>query len=247
MPVPCLRDNYAYLVFDPDGEGDAVVIDPSEAEPVLSALNEHGLSLRAILNTHHHWDHVGGNLELKSALGVPIYAHRHDEARVPGITRLLDDGQSFDVFDLSFHVRHVPGHTLGAIAYSIGQVCFTGDTLFCGGCGRLFEGTAQQMHHSLTNVLGDLSDATIVYCGHEYTEKNLKFASEILESSRIRERLADVTARRKRGEFCASATLATERETNPFLLCHTAELQEALGQRTDLSTFAELRRLKDQA
>jgi hydroxyacylglutathione hydrolase len=235
------------LVFDPEGRGEAVVIDPSEAEPVLAATRKHGLALRAILNTHHHWDHVGGNLELSDALHVPIYAHVHDERRVTGVTQLVEDRQSFTVADLSFEVRHVPGHTLGAVAYLIGKVCFTGDTLFCGGCGRLFEGTAQQMHHSLTKVLGELSGDTLVYCGHEYTEKNLQFASRVIDSVSVRDRLSDVAARRMRGEFCASATLDTERETNLFLRCHTNELKEALGQDSELSAFTELRRRKDLA
>lgn len=245
VPIPCLSDNYAYLVFHPEGAGDCVVVDPSEAAPVEDEIARRGLKLGAILNTHHHWDHVGGNLELKERHRVPIYAHRSDSARVPGVTQLLDDGDEFEVAGLRFSVLHVPGHTSGALAYRCGNACFTGDTLFCGGCGRLFEGSPEQMHHSLNVVLGGLPDETLVYTGHEYTEGNLRFANGLPSSTQLQTRLEEVSSRRSRGEYCASATLRIERATNPFLRVHEPALRAFLNEESELGAFAQLREMKN--
>lgn len=247
VPIPCLRDNYAYLVFSPDGEGNALVIDPSESAPVENELARRGLKLGAILNTHHHWDHVGGNLELKERHNAPIYAHRSDSARVPGVTHLLDDGDEFEVAGLRLSALHVPGHTSGALAYRCGSACFTGDTLFCGGCGTLFEGTPEQMHQSLNVVLGSLPDETLVYTGHEYTEGNLRFASGLPAGAQLKSRLEEVSRRRSRGEYCASATLEVERATNPFLRVHEPELRAFLHEESEIAAFARLREMKNRA
>jgi hydroxyacylglutathione hydrolase len=246
-PIPCLRDNYAYLVFDPDGDGECVVVDPSEAAPVQREVDRRGLRLVGILNTHHHWDHVGGNLELAARQELAVIAHHSDRERVPGMTRPLEDQAEFAIAGLCFSSLHVPGHTLGAVAYLVGEVCFTGDTLFCGGCGRLFEGTPAQMRDSLCRVLGALPDSTQIYCGHEYTESNLRFAHELLAEDATLSRLREVQMQRARGAFCASASLGLERATNPFLRCHLPTLQQALGQPDALTAFTELRRLKNQA
>lgn len=247
LPVACLRDNYAYLAFHPEGDGSALVIDPSEAQPVVEALQRHGLRLAAILNTHHHWDHVGGNRELVEQFGVPVYAHRSDEGRVPGLSHFLEDGDEFSLAEIPVRVLHVPGHTLGALAYVMGSVCFTGDTLFCGGCGRLFEGTPEMMYDSLNRVLGKLPDETLVYCGHEYTRANLEFAATVLTHEALTRRIADVTQRRANGQFCASASLGVERATNPFLRCELPEVQAALEAKNALDAFTALRRRKDRA
>jgi hydroxyacylglutathione hydrolase len=247
LPIACLRDNYAYLVFGGDPDGGALVVDPSEAAPVRRALEERGLYLAAILNTHHHHDHVGGNLELLRTVKVPVYAHESDAARIPGFSHGLAHGQTAVVAGIEFEAHHVPGHTTGALAYQMGDVCFTGDTLFCGGCGRLFEGTAAMMHDSLTRILGTLDGDVIMYCGHEYTLSNLEFAHAVHPHPALASRLTDVRARRAKGLFCASAPLATERSTNPYLLCHLPELQAALGASSEGEAFAALRKKKDHA
>jgi hydroxyacylglutathione hydrolase len=250
IPVPCLTDNYAYLVYDDDGDGDCLVVDPSEAEPVLSEVSRLGLRLSAIFNTHHHWDHVGGNNELLALRKLRVYGHESESARIPGLNQPLSHGERFASVGLEFFVLHVPGHTSGALALcsTDRQLCFTGDTLFCGGCGRLFEGSAEQMHHSLTTVLAQLPDETRIYCGHEYTENNLKFALGIDPTEAVFARLQEVEVRRARGEFCASASLGLERATNPFLRCHISGVRQALGvDGSDQQAFAELRRRKDRA
>jgi len=247
LPVACLRDNYAYLVFDWGGTGDAVVVDPSEAGPVSAELEQRGLRLAAILNTHHHHDHVGGNLELAARYGCPVFAHTSDAHRVPGFSRGLEDAEVFVIAGFDVKVLHIPGHTLGAIAYCFEGACLTGDTLFCGGCGRLFEGTAAMMHESLERLVRELSDETLVYCGHEYTESNLAFAMRVLPHPVLEERLSRVKAERAAGRFCASATMKLEKATNPFLRCHLPEMKELLEKSTAAEAFAELRRRKDVA
>jgi len=248
VPIACLKDNYAYLVLSEAGDGDCLVVDPSEAAPVHDELARRGLRLRAILNTHHHWDHVGGNLALVEKWGCDIIGHESDRSRIPGFTRGVRHGDEFEVAACEFRTLHVPGHTSGAVTYVMGEAAFTGDTLFCGGCGRLFEGSAAEMHHSLTEILGALSDDTVIYCGHEYTEANLRFARTVQEYPALERRLADTKVRREQGSFCASATLAEERLTNPFLRCHLPEMQAALGREGDpVLAFAALRSKKDRA
>jgi hydroxyacylglutathione hydrolase len=160
LPVPCLRDNYAYLIEGPR-TGEAIVVDPSEAPPVLAALEREGLRLAGIWATHHHFDHVGGIAELKRAVeGVPVVAYEGDRERIEGATELVAAGASFEALGLPVRVLYIPGHTLGAVAYVVTDEAgaahvFTGDTLFAGGCGRLFEGTPAQMHQSLTGTLGE--------------------------------------------------------------------------------------------
>jgi hydroxyacylglutathione hydrolase len=155
VPVPCLTDNYAYLVIT--GAGDAAIVDASEAAPVRDALKREGVTARAIWTTHHHWDHVGGNEELAKELGLEVVAHVSDRERVPAMTRGVDTGDTVRVGDVEARCIHIPGHTLGAVAYFVdhggARVVFTGDTLFCSGCGRIFEGTPAMMHESLQRVL----------------------------------------------------------------------------------------------
>ncbi len=252
VPVACLRDNYGYLVFSPQGNGDCVVIDASEVAPIEREISRRGLRLRAVLTTHHHWDHIGGNLHFQAQSGqapedFPIYGHRSELGNIPGLNRPLEHGDSFEVAGLEFSALHVRGHTQGGIVYCLKQASFTGDTLFCGGSGRLKQGTAEQLHHSLTRTLAQLPDSMQVYCGHEYTLANLDFASRFVKGPAFEQRLEDVRSRRARGEFCASATLGLERATNPFLLCHTPEVQAAVGASEEVACFTALRRLKDDA
>lgn len=216
--VPCLKDNYAYLVR-PEGANLCAVVDACEAAPIERALDEHALEIGAILSTHHHADHVGGNHELVARFpGIPVFGSAHDRGRIPAQNRFVEDGEAIEAVGLSFRCLLIPGHTLGAVAYVGHGAVFTGDTLFAAGCGRLFEGTPAMMYDSLIRKLGALSDDTLVYFGHEYTAQNLRFAAHVEpENQHVREKAERVDAMRARGEFTAPSTLAEERQTNPFM------------------------------
>ena len=246
LPVPCLDDNYAYLVA-PEGAADAVVIDPSEPAPVLAALAREGLRLVAILATHHHHDHVGGIAGLCAALGpLPVYAHASDVGRVPEQTERVEEGQAFTIAGLTFHPLHVPGHTTGAVAYHVEDAVFTGDTLFVAGCGRLFEGTAAMMHASLSGKLAQLPAATRVYCGHEYTASNLRFARYAEPDNAAAEAaLARANEKRARGEPTVPSTIGDELATNPFLRCDGAAIRARFPGATAAEVFAAVRKAKD--
>lgn len=247
--VPCLSDNYAYLVVD-EATGAAAVVDPSEAGPVLDAARREGVRLGAIWCTHHHFDHVGGNEELAEALpGLRTYGHASDWGRIPGQTEALDHGGTFRLGAEEVRALHVPGHTLGAVAYWVGGVVFTGDTLFHGGCGRLFEGTPEAMHRSLSGVLGALPGSTRVYCGHEYTVANLRFARTVEPGNPdVETRLAECAALAARGQATVGATLGVERRTNPFLRTSSPEVRAFVGlgpDAPDAEVLGALRRAKD--
>jgi len=220
IPIPCLSDNYAYLVAA-EGRREAVVIDPSEEEPVLAALAREGLDLVAVLNTHHHWDHVGANGALARRYpGIDVYAHRSslDAKRIEAQTVGVEEGKPFEVAGLRFEVLHVPGHTLDAVAYVVDGAVFTGDTMFVAGCGRLFEGTPAMMYASLVEKIGRLPGETRLYCGHEYTVSNLRFAAHVEpENADVARALASAQDRRSRGEPTVPSTIAEELRTNPFL------------------------------
>lgn len=250
VPVPCLKDNYAYLVIG--ASSDAAIVDASEAEPVRAALKREGARARAIWSTHHHWDHVGGNEELARELGIDVTGHKSDAGRLPGLVHGVDTGDTVRVADIEARCIHIPGHTLGAVAYYVdagGQrVVFTGDTMFCAGCGRLFEGTPAQMHASLSRLL-ELPGDTRVHCGHEYTESNLRFAAHVEPSNqdvaRARERAEKLRAA---GEPTIGTTLDDERRTNPFLRVGSPELRRTLGiaaDADDVTAFAAVRGAKD--
>ena len=217
--VPCLQDNYSYLLFD-EQSGEAAVVDPSEAWPVLRELEKRQLRLQAVLCTHHHADHVGGLETLLEERGrVRVIGFEGDHSRIPLLNELLADGQAFSVCGVSGRMLHTPGHTTGGVVYHLENHLFTGDTLFCGGCGRLFEGTAAQMLASLDKLMG-CDPETLIYCGHEYTAVNLKFACQVEpENQETAKRLARVQEERARGLPSVPSTLADERKTNPFLRC----------------------------
>lgn len=223
--IPCLKDNYAYLLTTA-GSKAAVLVDASEAEPVLAALQARSLTLGAILATHHHADHVGGNAALAERYpGIPVYGSANDRGRIPAQTHFVEDGDVIDVLGFSFRCLLVPGHTLGAVAYFGHGAVFTGDTLFAGGCGRLFEGTPAMMHHSLNVKLGALPAETRVYCGHEYTASNLRFAAHVEPQNRaVAEKAAKVADLRAKGEPTVPSTLADELATNPFMRCDSPEV-----------------------
>ncbi len=232
--VECLSDNYAYLV-EGDEPGRCAVIDPSEAGPVLKALGQHGLQVGAILATHHHFDHVGGIAELAKAFpGAPVVGYEGDQQRIEGLTRLVKDGEKLRITGLSLSVRHIPGHTLGAVAYAVEEggdpkAVFTGDTLFTAGCGRLFEGTPADMFRSLVEVLGSLPEETRVYCGHEYTLNNLAFAAHVEpENADIRAAIEHYEAMRAKG-MSTSSTIAQERLINPFMRVNAATVRAFAG------------------
>ena len=252
ISVPCLQDNYAYLIICED-TGGCGIVDPSEAEPVLRAVAEHQADLVAIFNTHHHWDHVGGNKAILEAFpDLMVYGHASDRGRIPGQNVFLQDQQQISLGMLQGHVTHNPGHTTGAVTYYFDDTAFTGDTLFAAGCGRLFEGTPEDMHRSLNHAIGQHEDETRLFFGHEYTEKNLRFAQTVEPSnSDIAEKLEEVIALRKQGLPTTPTTLAEEWATNPFMRVDSEEIQKTVklhDPSNDLSPSSVLRvirQLKD--
>ncbi len=217
--VSCLEDNYAYLVRCAR-TGATLLVDPSESGPILEAIERAGARLDAVLCTHHHGDHVGGLDAIRERFqGVRVYAHRRDVDRIEGVTRPLSHDEGFAVGAMTVRALHVPAHTEGALAYVLdGAAVFTGDTLFSAGCGRLFEGTAAMMDTALHETLGALPDEVRVYPGHEYAEKNLRFAAVVEpDSLAVRARVERVRALRARGAPAVPSTMGEERATNPFL------------------------------
>ena len=246
--VPCLSDNYAYLVHD-TATNKVAVIDPSEAAPVFTALRAHGLSLTHILNTHHHFDHTGGNLELKEKTGAKVVGPRADRERIPGIDEEVGEGDTWSLGTAKAKIFDIPAHTKGHIAFwfEADKAVFTGDTMFAMGCGRLFEGTPAQMWSSLSK-LAALPPDTRVYCGHEYTLSNGRFAVTLEPDNKaLKKRMADVERLRAEGKPTIPSTIGLERETNPFLRSASADLRKSLAlEGADVvEVFAETRRRKD--
>ncbi|HEX7663227.1 MAG TPA: hydroxyacylglutathione hydrolase [Polyangiaceae bacterium] len=230
-PIACLSDNYAYAVKCTK-TGALAIVDPSEVEPVAKWLGDKKLT--AIWNTHHHPDHCGGN-EGVAAKYHPDYvaAHASDKGRIPGQTKELNEGDSFKLGDLDVSILHIPGHTTGAIAFVVKSgdqtAVFTGDTLFLGGCGRLFEGTPEMMHTSLQK-LAKLPKDTAVYCGHEYTQSNLKFELHVEPSNTAAKARAEKAADlRAKNLPTVPGLLEEELATNPFLRTDSAEIRKTLG------------------
>lgn len=247
VPVPCLRDNYAYLVAR-EGSTDAVVVDPGEEAPVTAALAREGLRLVGILDTHHHLDHVGGNEALVArSPGIEVVAGETDRGRIPRLTKGVTGGESFTIAGLSVRALHVPGHTTGAIAFVVeGSEVFTGDTLFIAGCGRLFEGTPADMHTSLSGTLGALGDDVRVWCGHEYTESNLRFARHVEpDNAAIEASIAWASDLRARGLPTVPSTLGRERAHNPFLRVTVPSIAARFGGGDPVQVLAAVRAAKD--
>lgn len=247
-----LSDNYIFLLYDQE-QNIAAVVDPAEAKPVLQQLQQLKAELVAILNTHHHHDHVGGNERLIQAYPfVTVYGGAEDRGRIPGQQMFLQEGDRVTFGDRTLEVFFVPGHTRAHIAYYFppttaeepGEL-FCGDTLFAGGCGRLFEGTPDQMVESLSK-LRNLPDNTRVWCAHEYTLKNLQFALTVDASNQeLQSRVADVKAARSRDEATIPSILGIEKRTNPFLRWNQPVLQTSVNSLDPVQTFARLRGMKD--
>lgn len=234
VAVPAFADNYLWLVHDADS-GETAVVDPGDPAPVLAEADKRGWNITTILNTHWHPDHTGGNLAIKEATGATIIGPAGENGRVPGLDQAIGEGDRIRIGAHEAEVLEVPGHTIGHIAYIFRAdgVAFVGDTLFAMGCGRLFEGTPEQMHRSLSRLAG-LPEDMKLYCAHEYTLANARFAAHAFpENKAISERLHQVEQERAADRATVPTTVGEERATNPFLLAG------------DVGEFADLRHKKD--
>ena len=245
---PCLSDNYGFLIHDRE-QNLTATIDTPEVGPIEAALAEKGWKLTHILNTHHHFDHAGGNEALKSKTGCQIVGPRADKARIPGIDITVGDNDTFQFGNHAAKVFDVPGHTKGHIAYWFEEdgMAFVGDTLFALGCGRLFEGTPDQMWTSLQKLMA-MPDDTVIYCAHEYTQANAKFALTVEPGNAdLVDRSKQIDAMRAKGTPTVPTTLGLEKKTNPFLRPMSENLQATLNMAgaSLVDVFAETRRRKD--
>ena len=247
--IKCLSDNYSYLIRDKKTNLVGVV-DPSEFNTVDLEISKTYKKLDFILNTHHHTDHVGGNIDLKKKYNPKVICSSYEEKKIPGADIKKSDGEKFSLGEISFKVIHIPGHTLGHIAFysEKAKIIFTGDTLFSLGCGRIFEGTFDQMFESLEKIK-NLPKNTKMYCGHEYTENNGKFCISIdKENVRLKDRIQDVKNRTEKKLPTLPVTLGEELETNIFLRCDDKKIKTNLkmNNSSKLEVFTKLRNLKDQ-
>ena len=232
--IPCLQDNYSYLIIDKENST-ACVIDPSEADPIIEYLEDNKIKLKFILNTHHHYDHVGGNQKLKEKYGASVIGYEGDKERIPGIDILVNDQETWIHKNFEAKIIHIPGHTLGHICFYFykDESVFTGDTLFSLGCGRIFEGTYAQMFDSLMK-LKKLPTNTKVFCGHEYTLQNSKFCIVHDDNNKnLKTKINDIKIKLKAGLSTIPSTIKDELECNIFLRSNNVE------------TFSKLRDLKD--
>ena len=232
--ISCLQDNYSYLIID-EINNNACVVDPSEAIPVINFLEKENINLKYILNTHHHFDHIGGNDELKKKYNLSVVGYRHDAKRIPGINILVDDNQIWKADNFEAKIIHIPGHTTGHIGFYFfnEKLIFTGDTLFSLGCGKIFEGTYEQMFLSL-NKLKNLPEDTMIYCGHEYTLQNSKFCiSHDSDNLNLQNKIKRFKENLNNNMPTIPTTLKDELECNIFLRAKNVE------------SFSKLRDLKD--
>lgn len=245
---PCLQDNYGFLVHCSE-TGATATIDTPEVAPIEAALEAQGWTLTHILNTHHHFDHAGGNEELKARHGCTVVGPKADADRIPGIDVEVSDGDIYRFGGIEARVFDVPGHTRGHVAYYIAgaDAAFVGDTIFALGCGRLFEGTPEQMWTSIQKLMG-LPDDTRVYCAHEYTQSNARFAVTVdPDNTDLSRRVVEIDALRARGEPTVPTTIGLEKATNPFLRPMADSLRATLNMvgADDVAVFAETRSRKD--
>ena len=232
--IPCLQDNYSYLIIDKSNNS-ACVVDPSEAKPIMNFVENENINLKYILNTHHHFDHVGGNKNLKKKYNSVVIGYKDDANRIPEIDILLEDNQIWKADNFEAKIMHIPGHTTGHICYHFfkEKLIFTGDTLFSLGCGKLFEGTYQDMFSSLKKIK-KLSQDTKIYCGHEYTLQNSKFCIEYdPENTKLKNKITEIKKKLENNLPTIPSTLKDENECNIFLRAK------------DVESFSKLRDLKD--
>ena len=232
--VKCLKDNYSYLVIDEKNQS-ACVIDPSEAKPIINFIEKNKIHLKFILNTHHHYDHVGGNKELKKKYNTKVIGFEEDKDRIPEIDICLKDREVWKNNNFEFKIFHIPGHTLGHVCFNFfkEKLLFTGDTLFSLGCGRIFEGTYEQMFNSI-KLLKSFDLKTKIYCGHEYTLKNSDFCLiHDKKNLKLKEKILLIKEKLNKNLPTVPSTLKEALETNIFLRCNSLE------------TFSKLRDLKD--
>ena len=232
--ISCLKDNYSYLIID-ETNNTACIVDPSEAQPVIDVVEKKNVELKYILNTHHHYDHIGGNKELKKKYNANVVGYKDDAYRIPEIDTLVDNDQIWKAQNFEAKIFHIPGHTSGHICFYFfnENFLFTGDTLFSLGCGRIFEGTYQEMFNSL-NKIKNLPEITNIYCGHEYTLQNSKFCIKYdPNNTNLKNKIADIKRKIKNNIPTVPSILKDEVDCNIFLKAN------------DLKTFSKLRDLKD--
>ena len=246
--IPCLKDNYSYAVIDIKNNKTCIV-DPSESEPIINFLEKNNLKLNYILNTHHHYDHVGGNIELKKKYGAKVVGFEKDFKRIPEIDIHLTDGEIWKEDNFEAKIIHIPGHTLGHICFHFynDNNLFTGDTLFSLGCGRIFEGTYQQMFSSLEKIK-KLPPQTKIYCGHEYTLQNSKFCIKYdKENKDLLKKIEDINKKIKNKKPTIPSTIEDEIKSNIFLRSDNESIKINLNisGSSSLVAFSKLRDLKD--
>ncbi|KAJ4895357.1 hypothetical protein Rs2_22151 [Raphanus sativus] len=247
--VPCLADNYAYILHDED-TGTVGVVDPSEAAPVMNALKKNGRNLTYILNTHRHYDHTGGNLELKDKYGAKVVGSAVDRERIPGIDIALKDGDKWGFAGHEVNVMETPGHTIGHISFYFpgARAVFSGDTLFSLSCGKLFEGSPEQMLASLQRIVA-LPDDTSIYCGHEYTLSNSKFALSVEPANEVLQSYAAYVAELRDKKLpTIPTTMKMEKACNPFLRTGNMYIRRVLGipeTADEAEALGVIRRAKD--
>jgi hydroxyacylglutathione hydrolase len=232
--IPCLQDNYSYLIID-EKKNNACVVDPSESDPIIEYLENNEINLKFILNTHHHYDHVGGNKDLKKKYGASVIGFKGDKNRIPEIDILVEDQEIWKNEEFEAKIIHIPGHTLGHICFYFykNKSVFTGDTLFSLGCGKIFEGTHSQMYESLRKIK-ELPEDTKIFCGHEYTLNNSKFCSVHDQNNKnLKNRIIEINKKLQNGLPTIPSTIKEELECNIFLRSE------------NVKTFSKLRDLKD--
>ena len=232
--IPCLQDNYSYLIID-ESNNDACVVDPSEAKPVINFIQRENINLKYILNTHHHFDHIGGNKELTEKYNSTVVGFKHDAERIPEISILVEDNQVWKKDNFEAKIIHIPGHTTGHIGFYFfnEKIIFTGDTLFSLGCGKIFEGTYKQMFESLSKIK-NLPDDTKIYCGHEYTLQNSNFCiTHDPKNLNLQNKITKIKEKLDYNKPTIPSILKDEKECNIFLRAKNVE------------SFSKLRDLKD--
>ena len=246
--IPCLKDNYSYVIIDEKNKK-TCVIDPGEPKPIINFLEKNNLKLSFILNTHHHYDHIGGNIELKKKYNAKVIGFKGDYKRIPEIDFKLEDGEIWKQDNFEAKIIHVPGHTLGHICFHFYNEnnLFTGDTLFSLGCGRIFEGTYEQMFSSLEKIK-KLPHKTKIYCGHEYTLQNSKFCIKYdKDNLELIKKINDIKKKLNNNQPTIPTTLGEELKSNIFLRSDNFKIKNNLNMNTgsSLDTFSKLRDLKD--